>query len=278
MVSTRPMGVSAAGGCRDASVQIRNRVNLPNDPAPFHRPIKREMPHPNAITLGLIPHARARPAVLVVNARHHRAKHNSRFLDHIVWPLLSKSRECVFSRLLCCNESTRNDPALWATTTCKAALSGQTAGHCAGNDEAGRFLAAVFFGLFDHLVNGILDGLGKFFQSFPKRRCFDGRGDRQRPHLGDDLRGADVLDGTANVVRAIGFDRDEPPNGGDAQIRNGFFSIEVVLIDFDLVEWQLVVHEILRGKTVENRGQASPTRKRRQYRARGKIVQTVKKA
>ena len=62
--------------CRDTSVQIRNRVNLPNDPAPFHRPIKREMPHSNAITLRLIPHARARPAVLLVDARHHRAKHN----------------------------------------------------------------------------------------------------------------------------------------------------------------------------------------------------------
>ena len=38
----------------------------------------------------------------------------------------------------------------------------------------GRFLAAVFFGFFDHLINGVFDGLGKFFYGFPKRSGFNG--------------------------------------------------------------------------------------------------------
>ena len=94
-------------------------------------------------------------------------------------------------------------------------------GQGAGDDDAGRFLAAVFFGFFDHLINGVFDGLGKFFYGFPKRSGFKGRRDWQRSHLRNDLRGADVLSRTADVVCAIGVDGNQASNCGDAQIGDG---------------------------------------------------------
>ena len=62
--------------CRNAFIQILIRVNLPDNPSPFHRLIKGIMPHPDTMTLRLIPHPRARPAIIGINTRHHRTKNN----------------------------------------------------------------------------------------------------------------------------------------------------------------------------------------------------------
>ena len=61
---------------RNACVQILNRVNLPDNPPSLHRLVKSVMPHPDTMTLRLVPHPRARPAVIGINTRHHRAKNN----------------------------------------------------------------------------------------------------------------------------------------------------------------------------------------------------------
>ena len=92
--------------------------------------------------------------------------------------------------------STRDDAATWWATSDPEYLPGlpglniditTVAGHvCAGDDDARRFLAAVFFGFFNHLINGVFDGLGKFFYCslYPERsfdqinrlmNCFNGR-------------------------------------------------------------------------------------------------------
>ena len=56
--------------------------------------------------------------------------------------------------------------------------------------------------------------------------------------------------GRTCVVCAIGVDGDQAPNCGDAQIGDGFFSIEVLLIYLNLIEWQLVGHESLQKKVM----------------------------
>lgn len=97
--------------------------------------------------------------------------------------------------------------------------------HARGDNLAGG-LAAHGLKLFDRVAHALLGCLAVAGDGFGKRFGLDLKGNRQRTHLGHDLRVAEEEERTVRVALAGVENRRQDVDGADLAVRHDLFAIE----------------------------------------------------